>query len=207
MTLSELLATVTWTDVRPALLRLYPEAEGSIDVLRLAFESLQRLDPVPSTMRILVDQLFPERPEAAAAYEVFGCNGRLNREQRDFPGPDDSLDAGYANAEAEFSLSLEPWERWLGMVADPATLARYTVPEIIAHCLWAMTLYGMDASAIEAIRLELRLRDVALGSSATEDERRSRRIPWERMRGELKRRLDSSKRLVSTESSLYVADS
>lgn len=187
MTLSDLIATIRWADVKAALIWGYPDAEASIDDYRRVFESLRKLDPIPSNMRIIVRKTLPEGPEGAPVYEVSGRDGSLNRDQRDFPSLGPSADSAYANAETDFSLSLESWERWLGMAIDPATLAVYAPAQIVAHCVWEMTFYGLEPSQIEEVREEIKRRAEEL-DSMSEEERKARCIPWEQVRKELRRR-------------------
>lgn len=179
MTLSELIATARWADVKASLIWGYPDAEASLEDYRRVLKSLQKLDPVPSTMRIIIRKTIPEDLGGASADEVCGRDGRLNRDRKDFLDSGQSDDSACALAETDFTLALEPWERWLGMAVDPATLADYAPAQIVAHCLWEMTFYGFVPSEVQVKRDELnRLADEL--DSMTEEERKARFIPWER---------------------------
>lgn len=185
MTLSELIATVRWADVKASLIWGYPDVEASFEDYRRVLKSLRKLEPVPSTMRIIIRKTFPEDLDGASVDEVYGRDGRLNRDRKDFPDSGQSADSSYALAETDFTLALEPWERWLGMAVDPATLADYAPAQIVAHCLWEMTFHGFVPSEVQAKRDELnRLADEL--DSMTEEERKARFIPWERAITKLK---------------------
>lgn len=60
MTLSELIATVRWADVKDSLIWGYQDAEASLEDYQRVLKSLRKLDPVPSTMRIVIRKTFPE---------------------------------------------------------------------------------------------------------------------------------------------------
>jgi len=184
MKLSDLLASVTWADVKASLLWNYPGAEDSIEDYRRAFASLRKRDAVATEMRLLLRQTFREGLDEKPFIEVTGRDGTRNRDLEDFPHLGQSADSEYAKAETDFSLALEPWERWLGMDIDPETLSTYTASQIAAHCLWEMTFYGFEPSRIQTERDELRRRIDEL-EAMTEEERNERLIPWEQVRKEL----------------------
>lgn len=101
------------------------------------------------------------------------------------------LDSEYANSETDFALSLEPWEHWLGMEVDPATLEGYTKPEVAAHCIWEMTFHGLEQSQIQETREELRRRVDEL-NAMTEEERKEKLIPMEQLMRNLDERMRRS---------------
>ncbi len=184
MKLSEMVASVGWAEARASLLWSYPDVEKSIEGYRRVFDSLRKLKPAASTMRLVVHQTFREELDDAPFAQVSGRNGTRNRDQADFKHLGQSADPDYADAETNFSLAFEPWEQWLGMEIDPQTLRDYTAPQIVAHCLWEMTFHGFEPSEIQAERDELK-RCVAELDAMTEEERKRRLVPQEQVEQEL----------------------
>jgi hypothetical protein len=107
---------------------------------------------------------------------VVGRNGTLNRDLEDFRYLGTTADSTYALSEAEYAIELEPWSAWLGMKIDPDTLAKYSESEIVAHCLWEMTCFGFEETAIGAQRDELQRRVDEI-DAMTEEERKEKLIP------------------------------
>lgn len=181
MTLAELITSVDWTEVKSAVLWNYPDVEKSIEAYRKVFIALRRMDAVASNMRLVVRRTFREGLDEEPFVEVVGRDGTLNRDLEDFECLGKSLDSEYANSEADFAVTLEPWEHWLGMELDPATLESYTKPVVAAHCIWEMTFHGFEQSQIQEAREELRRRVDEL-NAMTEEERKEKLIPMEQLR-------------------------
>lgn len=47
-----------------------------------------------------------------------------------------------SNNEIDYALEFNPWEEWLGMEVESATLAQYSGTDIVAHCLFEMVYAG-----------------------------------------------------------------
>lgn len=184
MKLSELLAALTWADVKAALLWHYPATQEGMEDYRQVFSRLREMDKVASPMRIVLHQVSREGREEKPRTDVTGRDGTLNRELKDFQYLAQPVDPAYANAEVSYSLVYTPWEQWLGMDIDLQTLQDYTAAQVAAHCLWEMTFYGYEESQVQAERDELQRRVDAL-EAMTEKERKERLIPWEQVRKEL----------------------
>ncbi len=177
MKLADLIASVTWDDVMAPLLWSYPDIEDSIEDHRLVFLKLGKLGSVTSDMRVVVRETFREEIDDAPFAEVVRCNGTLNREQDDYIAPDPPDDE-YADTETLFSLVFRPWEEWLGMEIDPASLESYTGAQIVAHCLWEMTFHGFDQESIQRVIGDLKQRVDELSAMA-EEEREACLIPFD----------------------------
>ncbi len=136
-------------------------------------------------MRVVVRETFREGLDEESFTEVIGRNGELNRDQDDFKYREEAASSEYANSEVDFSVSLEPWERWLGMGIDSGSLGNYTMPQIAAHCMWDMTFHGFDQSQIQEQREELKRRVDDL-DSMTEQDKREKLIPMDQMMKMLK---------------------
>lgn len=70
------------------------------------------------------------------------------------------------------------------MQVDFDTLDRLSAAEIVAHCLWEMTFFGFTQAEIAAERAELERR-VAEVEAMTEEEKKEKLIPHERVLEEL----------------------
>ena len=57
-----------------------------------------------------------------------------------------------------WALELTRWELWLGMEIAPSTLQRYSLSEIVAHCLYEMSFCGYDQREIAHFATEVRSR-------------------------------------------------
>ena len=43
------------------------------------------------------------------------------------------------NSEVSYGIEFTPWEEWLGMTIEPASLEAFDEVAILAHCLWERT--------------------------------------------------------------------
>lgn len=111
MKLAELIASVGWAGVRASLLWSYHPTEESLEGYRQAFASLQKLKPVVSSMRLVVREAFREGIDEEPFTDVCGRNGTRNRDLENFKHSEHAADSEYANAETDFSLEFEPWEK------------------------------------------------------------------------------------------------
>ena len=186
MTFLELLESVGWPETKAILLWSHPEVAESLDDYRLVLAKLRKLVPIEGNMRILLKETIREGPDDEPFIEVVGRNGQLNRDQCDFKYFQDSVDAEYANAETDFSLSLEPWEHWLGMRIDAGTVDEFAAPQIAAHCLWDLTFHGFEQWQVQETMDEIKRRVDEI-DAMTEEERKEKLIPME----EVMRKLES----------------
>lgn len=108
MKLSELLAALTWADVKAALLWHYPATQEEMEDYRRVFNQLQRIDGVVSPMRIVLHQVSHEGREGEPRTDVTGCDGTLNRDLEEFQYLEQPVDPAYANAEVTYSLVYTP---------------------------------------------------------------------------------------------------
>lgn len=49
----------------------------------------------------------------------------------------------------EYAIEFVPWSEWLGMEISTETQVKYSELEILAHCLWEMTIAGYSEAAIK----------------------------------------------------------
>ena len=155
MRLKELLLSTDWGEVKQSLLRSYPDSARIIDKLQRVFETLLSLDCRGTTMRLCLAEVRPEDIDEEPYIDVFGKDGTLNRDLPDFRYFSGTAGRDFANLETSFALELVPWEEWPGMELDPSTSQEYSVADLIAHCLWEMTFYGLDQGTIEKQRQEI----------------------------------------------------
>ncbi len=180
MQLCHLISATDWIDVERSLPEQYPDALESADAYRETFLHLRRLQPVATAMRICLRTAFRPGLDDEPFVEVVGRNGTLNRDLEDFHCLGKAEDSAYALSEAEFAIELEPWSEWLGMEIEPETLAKHQASEIVAHCLWEMTCFGFDETAVDAQRDKLQKRIDEM-DAMTEEERKEKLIPVEQV--------------------------
>lgn len=189
MTLFELLESVRWPDTKAFLLWSYPDVAGFLDDYRLVLAKLRKSVPIESNMRIILNETNREGLDDEPFIEVVGRNGQLNRDQCDFKYFQDAVDTEYANSETDFSLSLVPWEQWLGMQIDIGTLDKFSAPQIVAYCLWDMTFHGFEQWQVQETMDEIKRRVDEI-DAMTEEERKEKLIPME----EVMRKLESAEK-------------
>lgn len=149
MTLKELIYRhPSWAGVRHRLVESYPDARSRIEGYASAFDTLSFLPPRTATMRIVVESVFRPGLDAQPIVKVYGRNGTQRKELEEFRRLQLCTDGEFANAEVAHSLEFTPWEEWLGMEIDAATLAAVAEVAIIAHCLREMTSGGFDQGRI-----------------------------------------------------------
>lgn len=184
MKLSDLLAAVTWADVKASLLWHYPDAETSLEGYRRVFAYLRNREAVASPVRIFIREGFDKKFDEKPFTDVTGRDGTRNRDLEGFRDLTPPVDPAYADAEVDYSLVYTPWEQWLGMDIDPQTLHDYTAAQIAGHCLWEMTFHGFEEYQVQGERDELQWRIDAL-EAMTEEERKERLISWEQVRKDM----------------------
>lgn len=134
MTLNSLIHALLFDNVSAALIAAYPDiTENNLVGYRRVWESLYRLDPIPSTARIVISWVDPDprwsEPDDEGYWDVSGKDPSFL--------PDENVDG-----EMLIALEFTPWAHWLGMEIDSETLAKLSPANIIAHCLWEMTFCG-----------------------------------------------------------------
>jgi hypothetical protein len=65
------------------------------------------------------------------------------------------MDPDVEHRNVSFSLSFTDWSEWLGMELSDTSIANFSGPELIIHCLWEMTFTAYDRDIIAARRDEL----------------------------------------------------
>lgn len=184
MKLKELILTSSWNEVKSSLLRTYQHSERSIGKFQNVFDTLMSLQPRVTTMRLCVEEVFRESIDGEPCIEVFGKDGTLNKDLPDFRHFSETASTEFANSETSFALDLVPWEEWLGMELDPSTLQAHSGSDIIAHCLWEMTFFGFDQATIQKHKEEIDLQVMEL-DNMSEEEKKRKLIPWEKVLEEL----------------------
>jgi hypothetical protein len=171
MRLKELLLSTDWGEVKQSLLGSYPDSRRTIDKLERVFERLLSLDGRDTKMRLCLAEVRREGIDEEPYIEVFGKDGTLNRDLPEFRYFSETARRDFANLETSFALELVPWEEWLGMELDPSTSQEYSDADLIAHCLWEMTFFGLDQATIEKQRQKIDRRVKELEGMSEEDKK------------------------------------
>ncbi|MCP4353510.1 MAG: hypothetical protein GY795_49300 [Desulfobacterales bacterium] len=172
MKLKELIDKNEWTDVKKSLLEAYPDDDVEPEEYEDVYKALSSMTLRETDMRICIEESFDEEYDDEPDISVFGKDGTLNREIKDFEYLSKSGDREYANSEACYSLDLVPWNIWIGMKIDPLLLEKYSETEIIAYCLWEMTFAGFDQDEIRKQADEVCERVMAFDSMPEQERER-----------------------------------
>ncbi len=174
MTLYDLIKETSWTDVKVSLLWAYPDERHNLLKYEAVFRELSRMSPQASAMRICLE-------ESKGQVHVGGRDGSLKKDH----GVPETIEG--ANEEVTFALDFTPWTQWLGMEIDATALTAHTGAQIVAHCLWEMTVVSFYQEKISD-KLEELKGSIAELDSMTKEEREKRLIPAEEVFENLKKR-------------------
>jgi len=136
-----------WPEIENILFAIYPDQSTNAREYQEVYSRLKVLSPIPTNMRIVIEKTRDEL--SGASYDnLYGKNGELVRDHQPHPYPESVKDHG----EISWALDFTDWAQWLAMEIDPQTLANYSEPEVIAHCLYEMTFYSYHEERIREIR-------------------------------------------------------
>jgi len=141
MKLYDLIQSVPWSMVETTLIDFYSNFSATTDHKKV-FDRIKMLLPIESKVMILIEQ-------NEDSIHVFGIDGSCLRECEDFKYmqiPDNDPRADELN---KFALEFKPWNEWLGSEIHQDTLKKFTPEQIVAHCLYEMTLLGFDEKRIQ----------------------------------------------------------
>lgn len=128
MKLSELIQKHKWTEVRPVLLRLYPDQVSNLDAYERVYQTLYySYTPIETDLQIVFEDVTDNE---------FG----------------DYIDvSGFVSSDTEdkYAIEFRPWPEWLGMEISMETQAKYSELNIVVHCLWEMTYMGYSEVSIK----------------------------------------------------------
>ena len=153
MKLAELVCNCDWDSIRSAILRLYSDDRKNMPGFESVFQRLQALTPAMTNMRIVLDEVLDD-DENERYTDVCGKDGTLKKEENPEVFKDDEI----GNQEVSYGIEFVEWEEWRGMDIDPGSLLKYSVSDILAHCLWEMTFYGYTQDAIRKQAKQLKER-------------------------------------------------
>ena len=153
MKLAELVCNCDWGSIRSAILRLYPDDRKNMPGFESVFQRLQALTPAITNMRIVLEEVLDD-DENERYTDVCGKDGTLKKEEN----PEIFKDNQIGNQEVSYGIEFVEWEEWIGMDIDSGSLSKYSVSDILAHCLWEMTFYGYTQEAIRKQAKQLKER-------------------------------------------------
>lgn len=180
MILMEIIKQTKWENIKKSLENNYPETSDNIGSYEQVFSLLQKQAHIKTNFKICISENFDKDFDVKPYIDVCGKNGTLNKELSDFKCMNIDSESTYANSEVNYSLALTNWQEWLGMSIEEVTLPNYQNHEIVAHCLWEMTFYGYDPVTIKQHEDEINRRAEEV-KNMTEEERKERLIPWEKV--------------------------
>src|SRR5262245_6834287 len=146
MILKELQEKCDWDSVSAKLTELYPDQADNLPNYYRAWVEMRPLTPVPSSMMITIGDHHDEQT-GKSTYSVSGIEAATGK------GSVVRTLEGFR--ELPYSLSMTKWVEWLGMEIEPQTMSRYSELEIVAHCLFEMTVYGWSQGDVSDFHDEL----------------------------------------------------
>ena len=189
VTLGDLVRATAWSEVKAALIWLFPGSSDHLHDYKAVFQKLRRMRPVTDSMRIYIEARKNQELDEADVTEVIGRDGTLNRELDDFKYLTAKEADVLGDKEVTYSLCLRPWSNWLGMTIDPICRKRHSAAQVVAYCLDEMTFHGFAEHEIEDFSIELNRR-VAEVDAMTPEEREEKLISADELIARLRTELD-----------------
>lgn len=181
MKFMDVLNNTKWTNINTSLKSLYPDStEEDLCLYQEVYKFLLKLEPIDTNFIIYLREEYDEDFHDEPYISVSGRNETLNKELSDFKNFNMDTESDFANSEVSYSLALSDWAEWLGMSIDHLSLEIFNKNDITAHCLWEMTFYGFDPLTINNHVEELNRRVDEI-KNMTEEERKEKLIPWEKV--------------------------
>lgn len=132
-------------------------------------------------------------------WDVYGTNGKTNRENKDQFATKEHVDKmkaeekwtkdkeEYVNSLTTWALDLTSWSEWMGMEVDEESLKAMTNEQFVCHCLWEMTFFGFKESQRNSMKrtLNKRIDDIDSG--------KAKLIPWEEAKEMMKEKIKEKK--------------
>lgn len=190
MNFKDVLYEVQWNDVESLMKDYYynDNDDWPIDCpkYKQMFGELHFINAVETKMRLCLEHKYTDAAEDEADnyehyIEVIGRDGSLVKESSDYEYFKDNISDEAANAESTYAIEFSPWEKWLGMEIDSATIKQFSFVEIIVHSLFEMTFISFDQSEIQEEIEELNSRVEEI-NNMTEEEKEKKLIPWEQVK-------------------------
>ena len=123
----EIIKTNNWLSVASTLLKLYPNQGKNIEAYKAIFSKLQKMKPLKSKTKIVVEQHYKDKSNSHDWVEVSGSElDMINGEK------------------IKLLIEFTPWREWLGMEINGSTLKQFNETEILSHCLCEMTYAGFN---------------------------------------------------------------
>jgi hypothetical protein len=159
----DIIGVCSFTKVKDALLRLYPDQKKLIKGYKYVFKTLKLMRPIYSKEGMIIDIERVGRGKNA----YFSVSGVCTQ----------------GGMKQSYAIEYMPWSEWLGCEVDRKVLRKMTREEIAAHCLWEMTFAGFTQDRIrrEINMLRKRVKDIKKGKVKT--------IPYEEVMKRLKNKI------------------
>lgn len=109
-----------WLGVWNRFLSHYPTETDNEQYYYKLYSKLRKTVPLGNTTKLIIDEKI-SRLNSVKLVTVLGI---------------------LSNNEIDYALEFNPWEEWLGMEVESATLAQYSGTDIVAHCLFEMVYAG-----------------------------------------------------------------
>lgn len=150
MTLKQLISRHGWLNIEAALINEYPNEQKHLADYEAVHNQLLLLPETETDLQIVLKRIRQPDADGEPADYV------------DVVGKKQTPHIADAGLPIEYTLEFTPWNEWLAMPVASKTLHWFPEPEIIAHCLWEMTLHSFDESEIqdEKARLSIAVSEI-----------------------------------------------
>lgn len=125
MKFKDLLKKYYWEDIQATILILYPDQKKNIDGYKLALKELLILKPAKTKMSIVIEDEFDEDEQE----HYCSVSAKDDRKRN-------------------WAFDFIDWSECLSMDIDSKILSKYSLLDIIAHCLWEMTWHGFSRKEV-----------------------------------------------------------
>jgi hypothetical protein len=140
------------------MFELYEGQEKNREGYVKVFNTLAEMEPKETDMVLNIKHVKQDYEFADYTDEwedVHGTNGRTMAQECEGCDSDE---------EVSWALEFQAWNKWVGMKIAEDTMERYSVNDVIAHCLFEVTFMGFDEKTIqEELKNINDIKDEALG--------------------------------------------
>ena len=188
MKLLNIIQRVNWADVSKVLTEHYSFTDELIEQYEDVFSTVSNLTPVDTKFKLKLTY-HTDSYDGLPYLHVNATDGTLNKELDDYSEWKANSTTEFDNEEVSFSLGFTPWAEWAGIHVDPATVAEFSDAEfsdaeVVAHCLWEMTFYGLTEEDTTK-QLDIINSRMADFDAMTDEELDATTTSWDELRASL----------------------
>lgn len=138
MKLNRLIKNYEWLSVKQILCLNSQRAIDCIDKYEIVFNKLKLLNPIESSIILMIDREYEENKEVNYG-AVYGFDNSISQTE----------------LTPYLALTWISWSEWLGLSISQDTQDEWTELEIICNCLIEMTLDGFSESEVQVVKHQI----------------------------------------------------